>query len=280
MEWYDEVDEVVNAYRRLYGRSPESTRYYHGVPSTWGVPSAARIVQQLYDDKEHKELIVNKLKTMKPHQIRKGLDVSSQVYLFMHVAAARPYLDYDSFPAQAKAEIFQKNPDLFDVLYDPAEASKDLNRAILRTVSGKSATEYLATFSDDGLRDLMHTSINDLQGVLMTVKFNPRQRLAKRLLRLFDCSKVRNQSYLRGFITHYPWMMQKQTLEQMKASPIKEETWARILAELDVKDRAHFPPGTAGWVKRAIFTKKLKGRNFKAFKSFEEGLPLDPEIKE
>lgn len=259
-------------------KSSETSRYYHGTFKEWGRSAATVAVTYLYSLEEHNKLILNRLKTLRPETIKTQLDFTMQVALYMHLPEARQYLDYDSFPPRAKANILLLKPDLFDTLYDPETASDALNRAIFLEYAHQiGVSKFLSKVSDKVLATLLHKHTEFLTTALMKDRIKRTSKIANRISKVFDCSKVRNQSHLRHFIVRYPWVMKRQTLDQMKASSIKAETWARLLAEIKTADRAYFPAGIAEWVKKAVFTKKLKGRKFKPFKDFETGLPLDPD---
>jgi hypothetical protein len=85
--------------------------------------------------------------------------------------------------------------------------------------------------------------------------------------------RIRNQTELRRLIEERPTLMRYATLDQMQKSPIKPETWARILANMKPKYRAMFPVGSKEWIEKAIFVRQLKGNRFKDFKEWASQVP-------
>lgn len=98
------------------------------------------------------------------------------------------------------------------------------------------------------------------------------RRRPKTGVKLFDITKARNPTYLRGMIYNHPIIMSNATLKQMGDSVVPPETWCRLIGDIAPQKRFHFPDGTKDWINKRVFMRKLQGKRFKPFKEWEEGL--------
>lgn len=270
-EQFDEFEQTIEWDRR-------DMSYFSGDVSNQAFSNrrVAQILVRLNLPKNDLQaLIEDKVRTASM-KIRKTLTVDDRVFLWMQVPALRDVIKFDELPELAQSYIYVRDEALFEERYDPNTSSARLNKNILKEIEDhKVLGVFFKKIDDENLAALMHKYPNDVSCALRTYRLHKKSALKPRLAKLFDCSKVRNQSHLRGFIHSFPWVMANQTLDTMEASSINRDTWARILAEMKVKDRQYFPVGTGPWCRRGIFVKHLKGKNSNAYKDFETGLPVD-----
>ena len=71
--------------------------------------------------------------------------------------------------------------------------------------------------------------------------------------KLFDITKVRNQTELRRLILAKPHILRYVTLDDMKNCVIDGPTWVRIITQMNPKKRKHVPAGFVDWAKKDIF---------------------------
>lgn len=246
------------------------------VETTWHEATIADVMSRLYTRKEMKQIIIERLKE------RGSLPLTDTevAHLWLVMPEARPHLSLSPLSPAARTFILTRDPVAFANLYSPNDEKAKTNRDVVTRLKEKTIfNEFMKKISDENLSDILHKYPHDITDVMRTFRVSKTTKHGQRLFRLFDCSKVRNQTHLRRFIYNFPWMMEGQTLEQMEASPLKRDTWARLIADIPVKKRCHFPVGTGDWAKKGIFVKHLKGRKSKPFPDFETGLPTEDDNK-
>lgn len=226
--------------------------------------------------KDFRELLEKQIRAAPKAGLRR-LTANERVFLWLHVPACRDIIKFSELPDAAQSYIYVNDEALFNELFDPNIVKVRQNRDILRLIEDRKVLgSFFKRISDENLAALMHRYPIDFANAIIAYRVHKKSKLKTRLVGIFDCSKVRNQSHLRAFICKYPWIMEKQTLEMMEASPINRDTWARLIAEIKVDKRRYFPAGTGPWARRGIFVKHLKGRRSSPYKDFETGLPTLP----
>lgn len=262
----------------LFYDSRNNMSYFHAcdVPNQLDSRVAGSILSRLVSSKDFKLLLDEQVRKSWP-RARMCLSVNDRVFLWIHVPTCRDIIKFEGLPEAAQTFIYLRDKDLFEEKYDPNNSSTKMNRNILKEIGNREIYGvFFKKIDDIHLADLIHKYPVDFEHPFRASRLHRKgSKLRKRIIRVFDCSKIRNQSYLRSFIRAFPWVMTNQTLDMMEASPINRDTWARLIGELSVEDRQYFPAGTGPWARRGIFVKHLKGKNSKPYKDFETGLPVD-----
>jgi hypothetical protein len=272
---FEIADEMAAVFER---RDPyeKNMSYFHpsDVPAQFDANKAAKILVNLRPPtKDFRAVLEARVRAASKADIRR-LTPNDRVFLWLHVRDCRDVIKFSELPDAAQSYLYVNDQELFETSFDPNVAKVRQNRDILKLIQDRKILgSFFKRIDDESLAALMHRYPLDLADALQGYRIHKKSHLKVRLANVFDCSKVRNQSHLRSLICRYPWLMQHQTLAQMGASPIKPPTWARILAEIPVEKRVHFPVDTGPWIRRGIFKTKLKvGRDMRTFKDFETGL--------
>lgn len=274
----DDMKEAFSLYDRYHNTRDDMSYFYAAdVPRQFDSRTAGGVLQRLQvPTSNFKRLIDEQVRKATP-TARNRLPVNDRVFLWLHVPSCRDIIKFEDLPEAAQSFIYIRDEKLFAEKYDPNTSSTKLNRNILKDIDNRKVYGvFFKKIDDEHLADLMHKYPIDMMDALRSSRLHRRGgKLMNRMITVFDCSKVRNQSHLRTFICAFPWIMTNQTLDMMEASPINRDTWARLIGELKVEQRQYFPAGTGPWARRGIFVKHLKGKNSKPFKDFETGLPVD-----
>jgi hypothetical protein len=245
--------------------------------TSWDDKTSGKLVARLFDKKELKKLIVDRITEYGCC----ALTDQEAVYVWFTIPEVRKHLNLGILSPAARVFVFSRCGEEFEEMYSPNDENPKTNMDVLdRLKNPATFNVFMKKISDENLSLILNKYPSDFADVMRTFRVHATTTHGRRILRLFDCSKVRNQTHLRRFIYKYPWMMQNQTLEQMEASPIKRDTWGRLIADIPVKHRHYFPVDTGDWVRKGIFVKHLKGRRSKPFPDFETGLRVADKEKE
>jgi len=236
----------------------------------WDSERGGEVLAALLGSKETKRLVMEAIKAG-PGKV---LHDNDTVFLWKNIPGIRKYLNVDQLSSRARAYLITHNKEFFKNSYEPNKTTPIDNKGVLEDIHKKEMFDiFLDMIDDNNLAILLHRYPLVISNKLASFRVKRSSLIARRFIRLLDCSKVRNQSHLRALIVRFPWIMQKQTLSMMDESPIDPPTWARIITSIRPPERIYFPVDTGPWLWKGIFKTKLKkGRNMKAFKDFEIGL--------
>lgn len=202
----------------------------------------------------------------------KKVDMVDKAKLLACYPLLESIISFEELPVTFQAVLAKRQPNRFLDRLDTTNLSIQTYRYLM--FANYNVHGFVPTPEDKvmlrklfkGMNDEVAKSIRYREWIYL-IRYIP--TAAKKL----QISSVRNQTELRRLIVEQPIVMKYSTLADMQASPIAGATWARLIAEIPAKQRAHFPVGTKDWVEKQIFVRQLKAGRTKKFKEWTDNLP-------